>query len=110
MKLKQTRSQSRGLEQLAIHFHHDIAIVDVISTLYVVAAEEAIISVSQVARLLCDRDLLGKTCAERVSSRYDNAVFNTQLQKCVAYRANFGDKIGVWNRDLAVLVSTLLLV
>ena len=109
-ELKEARGQPRRLQQLAIGLDHDIAIGDVIGTFNVVAIEESVIKVTQVTRLLCDRDLLGETCAEGVSSRYDDAVFNTQLKKCIADRANLGDEIGVWDRDLAVLVSTLLLV
>ena len=109
-ELEQTGCQTRRLQQLAVGLNHHVTIGNVISAVDVIAIEEPVVEITQITRLLRYRNLLGKACAERVGARHDNAVFHAQLQEGVANRANLGDKVGVGDRHLAVLVSALLLV
>ena len=54
--------------------------------------------------------MLGESRAQRIGARDDDAVFDTQLEECVADCADFGDEIRMRYRDLPVLVAALLLV
>ena len=109
-ELEQTGCQTSRLQQLAVGLDHHVPIGNVISAVDVIAIEEPVVEITQITRLLRHRNLLGEACTERIGARHDNAVFHAQLQEGVANRANLGDKVGVGDRYLAVLVSALLLV
>ncbi len=74
------------------------------------AIEEAVVEIADVAGLAADRDLLGQASAEGIGPGDDQAVIHAELEEGVADGADLGDEVLVRDRDLAVLVSALLLV
>src|SRR5690554_435365 len=109
-ELEQAAWQTLGLEQLAVGFDDYVAVVDVGSAFNVVAIQEAVVLVAQVAWLVGYSNLLGQSGTQGVGAGNDDAVVNTQLQECVTQCVQLGDEVGVGNGHFTVLVATLLLV
>ncbi len=63
-ELEQTGSKTLGLEQLAVGLDYNVAVVDVVSAGDVVAVEESVVLVSQVAWLVGNSDLLGQASTQ----------------------------------------------
>ena len=107
---EQTRSQTLRLEQFAVGLDDHVAVLDVVSAGDVVAVEEAVVLVAQVARFVGHSDLLGQASAQRVGTGNDYTVVHTQLQERVTNSVDLGKEVSVRNGDFTVLVTTLLLV
>src|SRR5690606_27079810 len=108
-ELEQVRRQALGTQQLAAAVDHDVAIAQVGSG-HFFAIEEAVVQVTQVARLLGHGDLLGQAGAQGVGTGNDHAVVDTQLEERVANGRDLGEEVGVRNGHFTVLVAALLLV
>src|SRR5690606_41904787 len=78
-ELEQAGSQTLGLEQLAVGLDDHVAVLDGIGILDVVAIEEAVVQVAQVARLVGNSDLLGQTSAQGVGTGNDQTDVDTQI-------------------------------
>src|SRR5690606_13506575 len=98
------------LEQLAVCLNNHVAVGDVGSRLDVVAVQEAVVLVAQVAWLFGDRDLLGQASAQGVGTSNDYAVVNAQFQERVTNCVDLGQEVFMGNGYFTVLVTTLLLV
>src|SRR5690554_169039 len=109
-ELEQARSQTLGLQQLAVRLDYNVAVLDLGSIFDVLAIDEAVVLVTQVTRLVGYSDLLGQASTQRVGTSNDNTVIHTQLKERQAYSVDLGQEVGVRNGYFTVLVSTLLLV
>src|SRR5690606_2814255 len=92
-ELAQTGRQTLGLEQLALSLDHNVAVCDVVCRLDVLAVQEAVVQVAQIARLFGHSDLLGQTSAQGVSTCNDYTVVNTQLQERVTNCVDLGQEV-----------------
>ncbi len=77
---------------------------------HVLAIQEAVVLVADIAGRCAVGDLLRQAGAERIGAGDDDAVIDAELQKGVAAGADLGDELLMRDRDLAVLVAALLFV
>ena len=77
---------------------------------HLLAVEEAVVLVAEVARLVAHGDLLRQAGAERVGAGDDDAVFDAEFEEGVAAGADLREEHLVRHGDLAVLVAALLFV
>ena len=108
-ELEQARLEALGPQQVAVALEHHVAVLHLVVG-DVLAVEEGVVQVADVARLVGDRDLLGQAGAERVGARDDDAVVDAQFEEGVTAGVDLGQEVGVRHGDLAVLVAALLLV
>src|SRR5690606_25444094 len=108
-ELEQVGRNTHRTQQLSFTLDHDVAVAQLGFGDFF-AIQEGVVQVAQVARLFGDGDLLGQTGTQGVGTSNDDTVVDTQLEERVANGSDLGEEISVRNGNLAVLVTTLLLV
>lgn len=96
-------------QQLAVAADDDVTIADRVH-IDLVAVEEAVVLVAEIAGLVADGDLLRQAGAQRIGAGHDHAVFDAEFEEGVAAGADLRQEDLVRHRHLAVLMAALLLV
>lgn len=94
---------------LAVAVDNDVAIPGV-GGCHFLAIQEAVVLITEVARLVAHGDLLCEAGAERVGAGHDDAVFDAQFEEGVAAGPDLCQEHFVRHSHLAILVTALLFV
>ncbi len=108
-ELVEVGRQALRAHQLAVALQHDIVRLHRVDRNFL-AIQERIVTVAEVAFFFRVGDLLRQARAERIRAGDDDAVFHAQFHEGVPASADFGDKILMGHRHLAVLMAALFLI